>query len=104
MPFADQKTRLTQRLDELNARLRGIETELESHHNPDWEDLAVEREDDGVLQNMGQMGQDEIRQIEAALARIEDGSYGVCARCGTQIEDRRLALLPQTPLCAGCAQ
>jgi RNA polymerase-binding transcription factor DksA len=104
MQFADQKAKLTQRRDELTARLRGIETELESHHNPDWEDLALEREDDEVLESMGQMGQGEMRQITAALARIDDGSYGDCARCGTQIDDRRLALLPHTPFCAGCAR
>jgi RNA polymerase-binding transcription factor DksA len=103
MPKTDHKARLTQRLGELTTRLRGIETELESHHNPDWEDLALEREDDEVLEGLGQMGQGEIRQIKAALARIEDGSFGFCSRCSTEIDAKRLDLLPHTPFCAGCA-
>ena len=41
--------------------------------------------------------------IDAALKRIENGSYGVCARCGDPIGEDRLDVLPQTPLRRDCA-
>ena len=44
-----------------------------------------------------------LREIDAALERIARGTYGTCARCGAQISEARLAVLPQTPLCEDCA-
>lgn len=102
-PLATRKAALEARLAELGARLEMIEQELDSHHNPDWEDLAVERETDEVLEATGLAGQAEIPQIRAALKRIADGSYGVCARCGAEIPEARLDALPWTPLCRECA-
>ena len=43
------------------------------------------------------------RVIEAALDRIENGSYGTCARCGDPIGEDRLDVVPATPLCRDCA-
>lgn len=103
-PISARKAALRQRLVELGARLEAIEEELDSHHNPDWEDLATEREGDEVLEATGQAGLAEISQIRAALRRIEDGSYGLCVRCGEPIAEARLDALPWTPLCRSCAQ
>jgi DnaK suppressor protein len=41
--------------------------------------------------------------IDAALARISTGHYGVCADCGTDIDPKRLAVLPFALLCTDCA-
>jgi len=38
--------------------------------------------------------------VNAALKRIDDGTYGVCVRDGATIEPRRLAAIPYTPYCA----
>ena len=46
----------------------------------------------------------ELQRIDAALARIEDGEYGYCVRCGDEIEGKRLALDPAVPFCQDCAQ
>ena len=104
LPLAARRTLLEGRLIELGARLDHIEEELDSHNNPDWEDLATERETDEVLEATAKAGLAEIPQIRAALRRIADGSYGVCARCGETIEEGRLDALPWTPLCRSCAQ
>lgn len=45
----------------------------------------------------------EIAQIDAALNRIDAGNYGVCVKCGEEIAEARLDLLPATPLCRACA-
>lgn len=103
-PIPVRKAALEQRLRELGVRLEAIEDELDSHQNRDWEDLATEREGDEVLEATGNAGLAEITQIRAALGRIEDGSYGVCVRCGEPITEARLDVLPWTPLCRSCAQ
>ena len=43
-------------------------------------------------------------QINAALQRIADGSFGRCTNCGVAIPEERLNALPYTPVCAQCAQ
>jgi RNA polymerase-binding transcription factor DksA len=45
---------------------------------------------------------DTIDQIDAALARIEDGSYGRCAGCGADIPAERLQLRPFASSCVSC--
>jgi RNA polymerase-binding transcription factor DksA len=101
--LAARRAQLEERLAMLDSKLREIEAELDSHQNRDWEELAVEREGDEVLEREGRAGQAEIAMIRAALGRIEDGSYGVCVRCGEDIAEARLDLLPAAPLCARCA-
>lgn len=95
---------LRARLAELDGRLHEIEDTLESHNDRDWEDLAVEREGDEVLEDLGTAGQAEILQIRAALKRIDNGEYGACVKCGTEISQERLDVLPATPFCKNCAR
>lgn len=101
--FAARKATLLERLAELDSRLHEIEAELDAPHSKDWEESAVEREDDEVLEKLGQSGQDEIQRIRAALRRIREKEYGFCARCGEEISPERLDVLPDTPLCRNCA-
>lgn len=101
--IATRKAQLESRLSDLKGRMGRIENELDSHNSPDWEDLAAERESDEVLETMGLGAQQEARMIEAALDRIEAGEYGFCTRCGAEIGDARLDLLPFTPFCKDCA-
>lgn len=102
-PVAQRQQQLLDRLAALQNRLSAVEAEMDSHEEKDWEELATEREGDEVLESIGLSGQAEIRQIEAALHRIETGDYGVCAKCGAEIAEQRLDLLPQTPFCSKCA-
>ncbi len=45
----------------------------------------------------------ELRRIDAALERLEEGDYGFCVECGEEIEAKRLEVDPAAPRCAGCA-
>lgn len=103
MDFSAQKKALLARLGDLDARLHAIEAELDAPHSKDWEEMAVEREGEEVLERLGQSGQDEILRIQAALRRLRDGEYGKCNRCGGDISIERLKVLPDTPLCKTCA-
>jgi len=97
---------------ELQARLRttaaGLEHEQslddESGELPTWgpDELAdhasdtYDRElDDTLEENAEQI----LREIEAALTRIDDGSYGTCRVCGNEIPPERLEALPYATLC-----
>ncbi len=46
----------------------------------------------------------EVRRIEAALARIDDGAYGACVTCGEDIAAKRLDLDPAAAACIDCAR
>ena len=48
--------------------------------------------------------QRELHDIDAALARLEEGTYGYCQRCGRPIPRERLEALPATPYCVDCAR
>jgi DnaK suppressor protein len=45
-----------------------------------------------------------LRQVEAALSRLERGSYGVCLRCKEAIAQERLNTLPWAPFCPACQE
>jgi RNA polymerase-binding transcription factor DksA len=98
-----RRHQLQSRLDDLTARLAGIEAALDQPGSRDWEDLAAEREGDEVLEGVGISGQHEIRMIEAALARMSAGDYGICVKCGADIAEERLDVVPFTPFCSACA-
>ena len=45
---------------------------------------------------------DEIREVVAALKRVEDGSFGTCVTCGKKVNARRLKAIPYARLCVDC--
>ena len=45
---------------------------------------------------------DQRAQVQAALQRIEDGTYGTCIDCGGQISDARLQVRPEAARCIEC--
>ncbi len=55
------------------------------------------------LESAGARLSAQVRELAAALDRLERGSYGDCASCGERIDAERLDLLPTAALCRGCA-
>ena len=51
---------------------------------------------------LGVQGLLEAQQIKAALRRSKDGTFGYCIQCDEEIAEKRLELLPRTPLCKAC--
>ncbi len=97
------KALLEGRKAEILTRLQKIDTDLGRTRNPDSQDRAMEAENDEVLEEFGHVGSDEIKAIDAALQRIEDGTFGVCVKCGGDIAEERLEAVPYTPFCKTCA-
>jgi RNA polymerase-binding protein DksA len=66
------------------------------NHLGDTAAVTLDREIDYTLEeNSGQV----LSEIEAALKRIEDGTYGVCTVCGKEIAPERLEAYPSASLC-----
>jgi DnaK suppressor protein len=61
--------------------------------------LAVERERDLALSAQARAA---IEQIDAAVEKIHNGTYGRCENCGTTIPKERLKALPYAALCVTC--
>lgn len=104
MDFALRKQALITRREALTGHLLEVEHALDAPMSQDWEDRSSERQGDEVLESLGLNELEEVRQIDAALARLQEGSYGFCVICGDEIAAKRLDVLPATPFCSGCAQ
>lgn len=103
----------------MKSRLLEMKAEIESlahEHEHDSDVVELDQTTQGRLSRMdalqGQaMAQEvarrreaEIRQIEAALKRLETGDYGHCVSCGEDIQARRLDFDPSVPNCINCAR
>ena len=101
---AAAKARLEAQLAELEARQAHIAADLSEPLNADSSEQAVEMEDDASLEGQGVLVAREIASVKRALARIEDGIYGECVRCGEEIALARLEARPEAALCIDCAR
>ncbi|TFL18792.1 TraR/DksA family transcriptional regulator [Jannaschia formosa] len=101
--MTDARTRLLARRKELTGDIARIEDELDDPAPQDWDDAASERQGDEVLEALEVHDRNELRAIDAALARIEEGTYGDCAKCGEPISAERLEAVPTAALCRSCA-
>ena len=97
------RQRLELKLEELTQRARKIEDDLRRRPNIDSEERATELENDPVLEELDVSTLQELNDIQAALGRIDAGTYGICTHCGEAIAERRLEALPYTATCVGCA-
>jgi len=92
--------------DELRARLARVHDHIGHRHEPverDFAEQVVQRENDEVVNTLAGRLTDELAAIDAALARVDAGTYGQCAKCGGSIGAERRAALPMTAVCVSCA-
>jgi DnaK suppressor protein len=101
--FSVAKKHLEAKLRELTARAEEIEDDLSQPPVGDWGDNAVESEDDEVLEKVGGVTMQEMRQVKLALSQIADGTYGVCMACGSSIKRERLRAMPHATKCVKCS-
>ena len=91
--------RLRQRADRAHEELQDLR-----RGEPDVLDQAAEDEQASVAADLSEREMQELREIDAALRRLEDGSFGRCESCGGSIRRRRLRALPEARRCAACAR
>ena len=98
------RSRLERVLTELEGRQQRIDQDLDDPLDPDSSERAVEIEHDVPLEGEAALVAREIASVRRALARIEEGSYGTCVRCGEEISPARLEARPEAALCIACAR
>src|ERR671935_736380 len=99
----DERRRVLEAIDYLHEENPGsIEDETEEiigsadNHLAETATVTLDREIDYTLEDNALHV---LRAIDAALKRIDDGTYGTCERCGRPIEPERLEMLPYATLC-----
>jgi RNA polymerase-binding transcription factor DksA len=75
------------------------DSNADDEHDPEGATIAYER---SQLDALVQQARDHLGEVEAALSRVEDGSYGTCERCGRPIADARLEARPTARTCVTC--
>lgn len=84
-----------------DAELDGLRS---AERDPEFEEGAQSEHEQYTLARLTDGQRREIGQIDAAIARVEAGEYGVCRDCEQEIDPRRLAAVPSALLCTECAQ
>ena len=79
------------------------EQALLAEPEPDWEDAAAARTAASALETMSETERQTLDRIQAALQRIERGTYGECISCHQAIDEQRLRIIPETDCCERCA-
>lgn len=95
---------LLTRRDELNVRLGNIKRDVTRKNSADWSEQAQERENDEVIDALGNEATIELNKINRALERMKDEEYGYCLGCGAKIPEGRLQVMPYADLCVRCAE
>jgi len=80
--------------DERRFRLEQLAALDSQHPSSDWRST--------VNKSLRMAAMTTLSEIDAALARMDDGSYGLCVSCSQPLPEARLDVLPMTPLCMSC--
>ena len=96
------KQRLRDKERELMADMARFEGEARASGEPevrDYGDAATSSESTSESLHQESMASQTLIEVQDALRRIEEGTYGRCTVCGRQIEPARLEAVPWTPYC-----
>lgn len=92
-------------LDRLGQEMRWLGTEQEDERGGLGNHLAEDGSSVMEQERIGTVSEDLrdlLRQIDGALARIENGTYGICRRCGKPINEERLEAFPYVEFDVEC--
>ena len=76
------------------------DSNADDEHDPEGATVAFERAQVDALTRATHA---RLGEVDAALARLDAGTYGVCERCGAAIPEARLEVRPTATTCVGCA-
>ena len=98
----DERRRVVDAIDNLHAENPGSlgeETEEITYQDNHLGDIATATFDREMASTLEENSTHVLTEIDGALARIEEGTYGTCLRCGKPIGQERLEALPWATLC-----
>ena len=105
MDINQYKQVLLEMKQDISDRIDAIDRDIRHEGmSADWTEQASERENDEVLDSLGNSSEQELAMVNFALKRIESGDYLHCDECGEDIPAARLELLPFTAHCVNCAE
>src|ERR1043165_1416452 len=96
---------LLEELRQHNEKVRGDQTaalDLVDDGVKDSVDMSLQDVNQELALRMGERESQAVAEIDEALRRIDDGSYGECERCGKPIDERRLEAMPTARFDAAC--
>jgi RNA polymerase-binding protein DksA len=93
-----QRTHTAESLVEVRIARDG---ETDDEHDPEGPTIASEW---SRLTGLQTESEKQLRTLDKALARIDDGSFGMCSKCGQPIARARLDARPVAELCIDCAR
>lgn len=99
----DQKDRAHTRIDELKAQDPFADPDRLNDNAASDMEASEESNHDRVAALIAELTL-QVSDAEAALARMDDGSYGICTNCGEPIDAARLSIMPAATLCMKCEQ
>ena len=67
-------------------------------------DLSQQSHEEWLFLNRNNLEKSLLREVEEALARVKDGTYGVCQECEEPISPKRLQALPWAKFCVRCQE
>ena len=91
---------IMQRVFDLEASMLAMDTDRDIERTDRVQEEAAEV----ALTALDEQGRHELEAIQAALARIDDGTYGRCATCGEMISVARLTAMPTARRCVACQE
>lgn len=97
---------LTQQLQNLTLKLDAhtSETKQTTFDEGDYADRASKTARQSKRLAMERLWESMRAEVERALARLEQGTYGLCERCGLMIPEERLLAVPAAAYCIECAR
>jgi RNA polymerase-binding protein DksA len=101
-----ERRRVTAAIDNLRNENPGtVEDETgDETHDQHFSDVATAMHDRELDYTLTDNETQLLGAIDAALRRIDDGTYGLCTNCGKPIAEERLEALPWASLCIDCAK
>jgi len=96
----EKKTTLSSDL----AKTRSAEEETTEESTQDIADKAVSSYTREFLYSLTDGERSTLLQIDDAINRIDDVTYGMCINCGQTIAEKRLTAVPWTPYCVDCQE
>jgi len=99
----EERRRVVDAIEYLHKENPGsIEDETEDQTQDNLADTATATLDREIDYTLEENSEHVLEAIEAALKRIEDGTYGSCVNCGKPIAEERLAAIPWATHCIDC--
>ena len=88
-PLEEERTHLQEQVDEIEA----------AKFDENFADSGQVAAEQGEAKTLAGSLQDQLDDVEAALAKLDDGTYGQCEKCQQAIGDARLEAMPATRFC-----